>query len=142
MNTFFFKVVSARIRAFTLQELLIVLVIIGILVLLALPSLMPLISKTKSTEAKLQLEHIHNLQKMYFMEHSRFCPELDQISFEQAPLVTESDNGSANYRIEIIQSTSHSYLARATAVVDFDGDGEYNVWEIDQDKVLKEVVKD
>jgi len=27
-------------------------------------------------------------------------------------------------------------------VVDFDGDGEYNVWEIDQDKNLKETVKD
>jgi type IV pilus assembly protein PilE len=38
-----------KVKAFTLPELLIVLVIIGILVLLALPRLMPLISRTKAT---------------------------------------------------------------------------------------------
>ncbi|MEQ8358187.1 MAG: prepilin-type N-terminal cleavage/methylation domain-containing protein [Cytophagales bacterium] len=133
---------NKKINAFTLQELLIVLVIIGILVLLALPSLMPLISKTKSTEAKLQLEHVYNLQKMYFMEHSRYSDNLEAISFEQAPLITESENGNANYKIEIIQNSNNQFLARATAVVDFDGDGEYNVWEIDHNKALKEIVKD
>ncbi len=134
--------ISTKINAFTLQELLIVLVIIGILVLLALPSLMPLISKTKSTEAKLQLEHVYNLQKMHFMEYSKFSDNLEKISFEQAPLVTESENGNANYHIEIVQIGSNSFLARATAVVDFDGDGVYNVWEIDENKSLQEVVKD
>ncbi|MEX2379157.1 MAG: prepilin-type N-terminal cleavage/methylation domain-containing protein, partial [Vicingaceae bacterium] len=44
-----------KIKAFTLTELLVVLIIVGILVLLALPKLMPLISKAKSTEAQLQL---------------------------------------------------------------------------------------
>ena len=40
-----------RLRAFSLPELLVVLVIIGILVLVALPNLMPLISRAKATEA-------------------------------------------------------------------------------------------
>ena len=35
-------------RAFSLPEMLVVLVIIGILVLIALPNLMPLISKAKA----------------------------------------------------------------------------------------------
>ncbi len=131
-----------RVHAFTLQELLIVLVIIGILVLLALPSLMPLITKTKSTEAKLQLEHLYNLQKMHFMEYSKFSAELEKLSFEQAPLVSEHENGNANYRIEIIETGPNSFLARATAVVDFDGDGVFNVWEIDESKGLREIVKD
>lgn len=39
-------------NAFSLPELLVVLVIIGILVLVALPNLMPLISRAKATEAK------------------------------------------------------------------------------------------
>jgi len=58
-------------KAFTLTEILVVLLIIGILVLLALPNLMPLITKAKSTEAKLQLQHVYTLEKSYFYEKSR-----------------------------------------------------------------------
>ncbi len=129
-----------RLSAFSLSELLIVLVIIGILVLLALPNLMPLISKAKSTEAQLQLSHVHTLQKTYFYMHSKYSNDLEEIGFEQEKLVT--DDGKANYIIEIVQAESTVFTARATAVVDFNGNGTYNVWEIDQDKNLKEVTKD
>jgi len=125
---------------FTLTELLVVLIIIGILVLLALPNLMPLISKAKSTEAQLQLNHAHMLEKSYFYIHSKYCNDLNEIGFEQEKLSTEG--GAANYRIEIIQATSDAFLIRATAVVDFDGDGNFDVWEIDENKNLKETVKD
>ena len=47
------------IRAFSLLEMLVVLVIIGILVLIALPNLMPLISKAKAMEAQQQLAFVH-----------------------------------------------------------------------------------
>ena len=55
-------------------------------------------------------------------------------------MVTEG--GNANYRIEIVSADERGFRATATAVVDFDGDGVYNVWEIDQDKELKEITKD
>ncbi|MDR1678835.1 MAG: type II secretion system GspH family protein [Prevotellaceae bacterium] len=129
-----------RIPAFSLTELLIVLVIIGILVLLALPNLMPLISKAKSTEAQLQLEHIHTLEKSHFYMYSKYSNDLDEIGFEQEKLVTE--DGRANYLIEIVEAGVTTFRAKATAIVDFDGDGTFNVWEIDQDKNLKEVTKD
>ena len=129
-----------KIPAFSLTELLVVLVIIGILVLLALPNLMPLISKAKSTEAQVQLGHLHTLEKTYFYMYSKYSDDLEEIGFEQQKLVTE--DGQANYLIEIVESSATSFLGRATAVVDFDGDGNYNVWEIDQDKKLKEVTKD
>ena len=46
-------------RAFSLPEMLVVLVIIDILVLIALPNLMPLISKAKALEAQQQLAFVH-----------------------------------------------------------------------------------
>jgi type IV pilus assembly protein PilE len=129
-----------RIQGFSLPELLIVLVIIGILVLLALPNLMPLISKTKATEAQLQLSHLHTLEKNHFYMYSKYSNDLNEIGFEQEKLVSEG--GKANYQIEITSTESTTFTAKATAVVDYDGDGIYNVWEIDQDKNLKETTKD
>jgi len=131
---------SARLKAFTLTEVLVVLIIIGILILLALPNLMPLITKAKSTEAKLQLQHLYTLEKNYYYEKSRYSKDLTELSFEQQKLTT--DGGQANYRLEIIDATNTGFRARATSVVDFDGDGTFNVWEIDQNKNLLETTPD
>ncbi len=129
-----------KLSAFNLQELLVVLVIIGILLLLALPNLMPLISKTKSLEAQTQLKHIYNLERQHFFMFSKYSVDFNAIDFEAPKTVQENDN--ANYAYEIIEASNTSFKARATAVTDFDGDGVFNVWEIDQNNNLKEIVKD
>lgn len=126
--------------AFSLTELLIVMVIIGILVLVALPNLMPLISRARSTEAKLQLNHAYTLQKTHFMEYSKYSENLEKIGFEQEKLVEEG--GQANYIIEVIESSPDGFIIQAKAVVDFDKDGIFNTWQIDQDKNLEEITKD
>jgi type IV pilus assembly protein PilE len=138
-NTFILK---KRIKAYTLTEILVVLVIIGILVLLALPNLLPLITKAKSLEAKTQLAHVQSLEQGYFFEHSKYSKDLTEIGFIQDKLTTESKDGRANYRIEITSATNTTFTAKATAVVDFNGNGIFNVWEIDQDKTLKEITAD
>ena len=129
-----------KLSAFTLNELLVVLIIIGILILLVLPRLMPLIAKAKSTEAQLQLGHLHTLEKGHFYMYSKYSVDFDEIGFEHEQLVTEG--GKANYLIEIVQADVTGFIARATAVVDFDADGVYNTWEIDQNKNLREILKD
>jgi len=129
-----------QLKAFTLSELLIVLVILGILVLLALPNLLPLISKAKSTEAQLQLSHLYTLEKSYFYAHSKYTANLNEISFEPVKLVAEG--GQANYQIEVIEAGNSGFKARATSTVDFDADGIFNVWEIDQENNLLEVTPD
>lgn len=134
------KLISKKVSAFNLQELLIVLVIIGILLLLALPNLMPLISKTKSLEAQTQLKHIANLEKQYFFMHSKYSIDFNAIDFEAPKTVQQ--NGNANYNYELIEATNNSFKAKAVAITDFDGDGVFNVWEIDQNGLPKEIVKD
>lgn len=129
-----------NLSAFNLIELLVVLAIIGILVLLALPNLMPLITKAKSTEAQLQLGHLHMLEKTYFFEHTKYTTDFEELGFEQEKTV--KDDGKANYIIEITEASENAFIAKATAVVDFDNDGKFNTWEIDQDKNLKELQKD
>jgi type IV pilus assembly protein PilE len=133
---------SKKLKAVTLQETLVALLIIGIIASIAIPILMPMITKAKSLEAKTQLEHVHRLQKTYFYEYSKYTTDLQAAGFEQETLVTESETGKANYRIEVVNASPNTFTARATAVVDFDGDGEYNVWEIDEKRNLVEVVKD
>lgn len=136
------RFLKKKVKAFTLQELLVVLVIVGILVLLALPVLMPLVTKAHSLEAKNALGMVNTLQKTYFYEYSRYASRIEDIGFEQEKLVTESENGKAKYLVEIVEATPTTYLVRATAVVDFDGDGQFNMWEIDQEGSLREMVKD
>ncbi|MCD0487349.1 type II secretion system GspH family protein [Pedobacter sp. MC2016-14] len=136
------NLLTRKVKAYTLTEILVVLVIIGILVLLALPNLLPLITKAKSTEAKVQLEHLSTLEKSFFYEKSKYSADLNEIGFIQEKLTTDGKDGRANYRIQIVSANNTAFLARATAVADFDGDGTFNVWEIDQDKNLKEVTPD
>lgn len=129
-----------KIAAFNLQEMLVVLVIIGILILIALPSLMPLISKAKSVEAQTQLKHLYNIERTHFFMYSKYSADFNEIGFEIPKNINE--NGNANYTYEILSATNTVFKARATALTDFDGDGVFNVWEIDQDQNLKEIVKD
>jgi len=131
-----------RLEAYTLTEILVVLVIIGILILLILPNLLPLITRAKSMEAKTQLAHIQMLEKTYFYEHSKYTRDFTELGFIQEKLVTEGKDARANYQIEITNASNTGFTAKATAVVDFNGNGVFNVWEIDQDKNLKEVTPD
>lgn len=131
---------KAKLQAFTLTELLVVLVIIGILMLIALPNLMPLISKTHSIEAQQALTTVQKLQKSYHQMHVKYTGDLLELGFE--PQKTIPEGGNAKYQIDIIEATPTGFRAKAIAVVDFDQDGTYNEWEITQDGVLRELVKD
>ncbi|MFQ6606906.1 MAG: type IV pilin protein [Fidelibacterota bacterium] len=120
---------------FTLTELLVVLVIIGLLVLLAVPKFTSVVGKTKKTEAKLMLNQVHVLEESYRDEHDRYSQDLEEIGFEQEKLTTEG--GKARYKIEIVEADDTSFVATAIAVVDIDRDGVMDKWQIDHQKELK-----
>lgn len=129
-----------KLKSFTLMEILIVIAVIGVLYFLAVPNQASTVASAKAIEAKSMLNQVHALQKNHFYMYSKYSMSLEEIGFEQERLTTEG--GNANYKVQIVEATNGSFLAQAEAVVDFDADGQYNVWSIDQNKSLKEVTKD
>ena len=125
---------------FSLTELLVVIVIIGILAALAMPKFLSVITRAKSTEAKLMLKHVHQLQKTYYMENDIYSTDLTAIGFE--PELLKTEGGTARYLIELRDVTATGFVAQATAVVDFDKDGVFNVWTVDQNGIIREEVPD
>ncbi|MET3981639.1 type IV pilus assembly protein PilE [Mucilaginibacter sp. UYP25] len=131
-----------KVDAFTLTELLVVLAIIGILVTLLTPSMLKFITKAKNVEAKTQLAYLQTLEQSYYFEHSRYSNDLIELGYEQGKLVSDGKDGRANYRIEIVRADNTSFTARAVSVTDFNGNGKFNIWEVDQDRNIKEVIPD
>jgi len=131
---------KGHINAFTLTEMLMVLAIIGILLMLVMPNQASTVAQAKAIEAKQNLNHVYALQKNHFFMHSKYSASLEEIGFEQLSLVT--DGGQAKYKLSIVEASATTFLAQAEAVVDFDGDGEFNIWTIDQNQLLQETNKD
>ncbi len=128
------------VKAYSLTELLIVLCIIGILIYIAVPDQTSTISRAKSIEAQNMLNMVYGLEKTYFYRHARYSADLEEIGFEQTP--TMENGGSAIYEISVIEASSSSFKAQAVSIQDLNGDGKYNTWEINENKKLKEVIKD
>lgn len=129
-----------RTGAFSLAEVLIVLAIMGILIMLVVPNQTGIATRTKSMEAQQELRMLHNLQYAYFLQYSKYSQDLTELNYLPHKLTTEG--GTANYRISITESSPTGFKGRAEAVVDFNGDGKMNIWEIDQEGQPKEVQPD
>ena len=119
---------------------MVVLVIIGILTLIALPNLTGIIGEAYSVEAKTNLNHIVSLQKKYQQINFKYTDDLASIGFD--PPKTVLQEGNAKYSYEITNASPAGFIAKATAVADFDGDGTFNVWQANQDGKIEQIVAD
>lgn len=91
-------------------------------------------------EAQTQLKAIYNAQTTYRYMYSKYSGDISELDYE--PPVTVKDNGNANYEYQIIAADNAGFKAKAVAITDFDGDGVFNVWEIDESGSPKQTVKD
>jgi type IV pilus assembly protein PilE len=126
--------------AFSLAEILIVLAIMGILIMLVVPNQAGVASRTKSLEAQQELKMVHNLEYAYFLQYSKYSSDLVELNYIPHKLLTQG--GTALYEVSIMEASPTGFKAKAQAVQDFNGDGQYNIWEIDQEGILKETQPD
>ena len=131
---------KGNLKAYSMTEILGVLCIIGILIYLVVPNQTSVVVSAKSIEAQNMLSMMHGLQKSHFYRYSKYTQDFDRLGFEQT--LTIDKGGQAVYKIEIIEASVNTFKATATSLQDFDGDGNYNTWQIDQDRMLKEIVRD
>lgn len=131
---------SGFLPAYSMTEILIVLCIIGILILMVLPNQSAVIGQAKAIEAQSMLNQLHALQKSHFYRYSKYSNDFQALGFEHERTINQG--GQAVYQITILEASTNSFKAQAVALSDFDGDGVYNTWQIDQDKNLVEIQKD
>jgi type IV pilus assembly protein PilE len=129
-------------QAVTLIEILVVMVIVGILATLALPRFLRVQVRVKASEARGMLKAALVLEKAYYSEHGCYTASLEDVGFIQTSLVTDQPPGPARYRLDVPIATEMDLRVTATSVVDFDGDGQYSVWIIDQSGSIDELVGD
>lgn len=91
-------------------------------------------------EATKSLGKIYKLEIAYKEMFGHYTDNLYSLVFIQDTLVTEG--GKANYLVSLLEVTDTTFTAAAVSVVDFDGDGQFSQWIVDETGTIKEIVED
>ena len=124
---------SRRVKGFSLIEVMIVVVIIGILAALAYPNLQNYLMRTRQTEAKTNLSAIYTAQKIYFSIQGQYANELTSLDIS----IGSGEDAVYSYSV-----TGNSNSFTATAQGNLNADSALDTWTINQDKLLQNTIND
>lgn len=134
-------------KGFTLIELMIVVVIIGILAALAIPRFMRATTKSKQSEAKQILKQIYTMQQAYRQEKDTYWISAGALAGSATPnyfsYIGIEIGSSARYSYDFTTENATAFVARARALgKDLDDDASVDTWTIDNNGVLTCTVDD
>lgn len=94
----------------------------------------------RNSEARESLKEVYELEAAYRAMFGHYTDNMHAIVYIQDTLVTEG--GRANYLVSLLEVTDSTFTAAAVSVVDFDGDGQFSQWTVDETGTIKEIVED
>lgn len=99
-----------RMRGITLIELMIVVLIVGMLAAVAVPSYRDYAARAKRTEAKSALLNLATNQERFYINNNRFTQDMTQLGFSADPYITDSQS----YSVEVTAASATDFSATAT----------------------------
>ena len=100
-----------RFHGFSLMEVMIVVVIIGILAALAYSNLEKYLKRARQTEAKTNLSAIYTAQKIYFTLHQSYTKDINELDLSLA---------QGLYKYTIPEASTSTFKAQAEGNIDDD----------------------